>query len=911
MSTGREPTLDLDALESDLAPLFVIRVGSEQIPFEILFSNAAFRSRDFGAVVLAKGRNALLFRSWAQAVGPFDRTHDLGGYIWTAELAGKERSWKAVRVEQDHEAHGEEKQSASKPKAPGQQPQFGGTDAIAQLQSIRTMMEMSDVGVFEFDPSGRLISANKAWYRLSSHPEGPEGLADQFSFMDIIHPEDLALVMSAWNTLAQGSPVTFEMRWKPREDSTDVVGWVLSACVPVFDEDGKLIRIAGNIIDISAQKQSEKAAVSRLEALEQVRLSELRFARFTELAPIAIYIYTPHKGINYVNNQFYELTGHPRGGSKPPQWSHIVSQKDIESWEQEWFGPAERNKVKHLQFRLKKTWTDQEGFCSEIWVEGSSCPELDDEGNTISIMGTLFDISRFKWAESVQRRRVEEALESKRQKEDFIDMTSHELRNPLSAVVQCADSVIATLRQLSLHQYTAMHPALDAAAKEIDVCIESLGTIVSCSLHQKRIIDDVLILSKLDSNLLLITPIRVQPANVVSEVLRMFDLECNGLKISLEFKEDDSLRGFEWVMLDPSRLVQVLLNLVTNAIKFTKDRPTRRITVTVGGSRERLPRSWNSVTFTSSDTTAEDSTKTIDLPEWGEGKKAFLWLTVQDTGCGMSLAEQKKLFARFSQTTPRTHIKYGGSGLGLFISKSLAALQGGSIGVHSNANVGSTFAFFVATRIAQAPAHLTGSFLRPPLDSIEEAMKEARLNILIVEDNIINQKVLARQLEKLGCVVHVAGNGVEALEWLRGSIYWQGHTSNEDDTDTDTATYDPRTTAKPRSSTNPTKPHLDIILLDIEMPIMNGLSCARLIRDYEQQGLLAAPASPQADSRARRPSASEAQPTLRLPILAVSANARSEQMKSAVDAGMDDAITKPFRVRELWVKMAGLVGRVG
>jgi len=147
-------------------------------------------------------------------------------------------------------------------------------------------------------------------------------------------------------------------------------------------------------------------------------------------------------------------------------------------------------------------------------------------------------------------------------------MTSHELRNPLSAVVQCADSVIASLQGLLVHDAeTAIYDMdLVKIREEIATSIDSLQTIVSCSLHQKRVIDDVLTLSKLDSNLILITPMRVQSAVVVSEALRMFEVECNQMDIKLNFRKDPTSEGCDWVMLDPSRLLQVLINLLYVAV---------------------------------------------------------------------------------------------------------------------------------------------------------------------------------------------------------------------------------------------------------------------------------------------------------------------------------------------------------
>ena len=146
----------------------------------------------------------------------------------------------------------------------------------------------------------------------------------------------------------------------------------------------------------------------------------------------------------------------------------------------------------------------------------------------------------------------------------FIDMTSHELRNPLSAVIQCAESVITTLGDFNgrLSGAAAGESTSGSLRDDVESSIDALQTIVSCSLHQKRIIDDVLTLSKLDSNLILITPVRVQPSVVLAGALKMFELECQQMHIKLDLVEDDTYHGFDWVMLDPSRLLQILINLL-------------------------------------------------------------------------------------------------------------------------------------------------------------------------------------------------------------------------------------------------------------------------------------------------------------------------------------------------------------
>jgi hypothetical protein len=114
--------------------------------------------------------------------------------------------------------------------------------------------------------------------------------------MDLVHPDDQALVMSMWNKLTQGTPVTFEMRWKSPVMTNKTGQWVLSACVPIFDEDHVLLSIAGNTIDIAAQKEAQEASQARVEALEQARVSEMKFARFAQLSPTAIFIFVPESG---------------------------------------------------------------------------------------------------------------------------------------------------------------------------------------------------------------------------------------------------------------------------------------------------------------------------------------------------------------------------------------------------------------------------------------------------------------------------------------------------------------------------------------------------------------------------------------------------------------------------------------
>jgi len=199
-------------------------------------------------------------------------------------------------------------------------------------------------------------------------------------------------------------------------------------------------------------------------------------------------------------------------------------------------------------------------------------------------------------------------------------------------------------------------------------------------------------------------------------------------------------------------------------------------------------------------------TTTTEGAEWGKGEEVYINFAVEDTGRGLTTDEKKLLFQRFSQASPRTHVQYGGSGLGLFISRELTELQGGEIGVASEAGKGSTFAFYIRARRSSAPKHPVEQLPQviasrrtadgkpasrnpaPPKtrDFASEnstpsaaattiaASERAPLKVLIVEDNLVNQRVLQKQLKNMGCVTYLANHGGEALDQLRNSWYWTG-----------------------------------------------------------------------------------------------------------------------------------------
>lgn len=270
--------------------------------------------------------------------------------------------------------------------------------------------------------------------------------------------------------------------------------------------------------------------------------------------------------------------------------------------------------------------------------------------------------------------------------DDPFSITSHEMRNPLSAILICSDDIRDTLTQ---HEF---RPADQGVIAD---CIEAANNIALCVQHQKSIVDDILTVSKLDSNLLLITPVPAQPLAVVQRAMNMFKPEVQAKDIDFTFHPDSSFEDLDidWVLLDPSRLLQITVNLITNAIKFTQAEPNRSISVHVCASSAE-PHTHNTG-FRYVPTRGVPLLDVTTGEDWGNGELLYLHVEVQDTGCGLTSEEKELLFERFAQASPRTHAHYGGSGLGLFISRQLAELHGGQIGVSSQAGVGSTFGFFI------------------------------------------------------------------------------------------------------------------------------------------------------------------------------------------------------------------------
>ncbi|KAL5474327.1 hypothetical protein PMIN07_000109 [Paraphaeosphaeria minitans] len=532
---------------------------------------------------------------------------------------------------------------------------------------------------------------------------------------------------------------------------------------------------------------AEVASLQREQLSQQLEVQASRMRRMTELSPLGMYLFGCDGILLEANERYYEMTKHGRDDDSPFAFLKPMSEESVRKGKIMWRQMMEDGIARQEEFHLTGTDfvpRDLAGEPIEYWVLATSQPEIDAHGEMKSIMGSIADISHLKWVQGLQEQRLKEAEEIKRQQNEFIDITSHEMRNPLSAILLCADDIRESLSQ---------HLFGTSDAKVVEECIDAANNIALCN-------------------------------QIHGGVRKTVHLGADTEQPHPHFK------GFEYI-------------------------PTRSSIVDIAAGQD-----------------------------WGDGERLYIRVKVEDTGVGLAADEKHLLFQRFAQASPRTHATYGGSGLGLFISRQLAELHGGQVGVSSEAGIGSTFGFFVQGKRAPVPKR-PGILGPAPLGGPQEtagahasvrsnsspasipstiqsglSTDHSDLAILIVEDNLVNQRVLSKQLKKAGCAVYTADNGLLALEFL-------AKTSFQD----------------------PAGQPLSIILMDLEMPEMDGLTAVGRIRDMEVEGVV----------------------TGHVPVIAVTANVRDEQTRAAMKSGMDDVVAKPFRVHELLAKVRSVLARLG
>lgn len=391
------------------------------------------------------------------------------------------------------------------------------------------------------------------------------------------------------------------------------------------------------------------------------------FQRFAELLPNGLAILDKEAEAVFVNDGFFKLTTN-KGKNEFRAWPESIHPQDYERVMSAYREAFSRREELRIEFRcateIKTTAQDGE-WRLFLFRPLSEDPEA-------GFICAVVDITEIKQAEITQEKAAVEAQERKEQQERFIDMVSHEIRNPLSAVLHLAEEVKEVAKEID-----ASHA--DVSEQVADI-MDAADTILLCVSHQNTLVDDILSFSKLDSMMLSLVPrgksrasvalfvvdpvTEVRPKWEFSKALKVFHSEFKAKGIQFHYAMDVSYEaiGVDHVIADLNRMKQgepippvrtvklsgaVLVNLITNAIKFTARKDgERKITVSMGASIKRPTSYPPNVIFFDQETEAFhiDSTMTAD---WGNGSIFYLMVAVRDTGIGISPEGQAKLFERF------------------------------------------------------------------------------------------------------------------------------------------------------------------------------------------------------------------------------------------------------------------------
>ena len=379
------------------------------------------------------------------------------------------------------------------------------------------------------------------------------------------------------------------------------------------------------------------------------------------------------------------------------------------------------------------------------------------------------------------RQTASEARQASAAKSDFLATVSHEIRTPMNAVTSAAE----LLRRTELTPEQAEHVAMLQDASDV-----LLG-----------LVNDVLDISKIEAGKMRLEDAPLDLPQKLGALVRLWEPRARDKGVGLSLDAAGDLP--ERIRTDPLRLQQILFNLLSNAVKFTDAGEVR---LTVGTE--------------------------------GEG----LWFEVSDTGCGMAPETMERLFRGFEQAEAGTTRRYGGTGLGLTISRRLAELMGGSITVRSVLGEGSTFRLEIPLVVEASAAAEAGA--------VEVGPAGLRtLKVLAAEDHAVNRRILGLFLEPLGCRLTCVENGKEAV---------------------DAAALEP----------------FDVILLDMQMPVMDGIEAASVIR-------------------------LGGGPNAQTPIMALTANALYHHRAAWAAVGVETFLTKPIDPRALTAALLAAADRSG
>ncbi|MCE3017158.1 MAG: PAS domain S-box protein [Pirellula sp.] len=538
--------------------------------------------------------------------------------------------------------------------------------------------------------------------------------------------------------------------------------------------------------DVTLRKLAERTEIA----------AKARFRSIIDASPVPMAINDEELRITFINPAFVRAFGYEIGDipTLTDWWPIAYPDPNYRNWvKNAWqseYTRASNTKTEFTPIEVKIRCKDG----TDRFVLASAAPLEADLQHTHLVL--LYDISDRKRAEQEIRLAYET---TNRAKSEFLANMSHEIRTPLTAILGYAD----LLRD---------DEKLNLSPKDRT---QILDTIKNAGAHLLTVINDILDLSKIEAEKLTFEKVDTPLVNILCEVERLMlqTATGKGLILSTAFSSPVPDR----ILSDPTRLRQILMNLLGNAIKFT-DAGTVR--VTAGADNQN-----------------------------GQSR---LIIDVTDTGSGMTPEQVQWLFKAFSQADSTLTRRHGGTGLGLVISRRLARIMGGDVTLlYSDFGKGSCFRIVLpieqveGSTMMQSPIPIKSNEKPKP---ISDALKLSG-RILLAEDGLDNQRLIAFMLRKAGAIVETADNGRIALNILNQA----------------------EAAGKP----------FDMLLTDMQMPEMDGYSLARTLRELNSK----------------------------IPIVALTAHALAEDRKKCIVAGCDDYITKPINKENLIAKCADWLGK--
>jgi len=533
-----------------------------------------------------------------------------------------------------------------------------------------------------------------------------------------------------------------------------------------------------------------EAATGALEALQQ---SERRFRLLTENASDIIFLTSIAEGkLLYISPSVEHHTGISRAEliDAPHRFLDLVHPDDAPEFSVALRGLANGPVQAQARFRRR----DGSYYMSDMTLQ----PRFDRYGDLMEVQGITRDVTEKVEYEARLRAAIDAAETANQAKSVFLATMSHELRTPMNAMIGMTGLLLDTKLDSEQAEY----------AKTVRTSSELLLSLIN----------DILDFSKVEAGHLELESIPFSIANAVDDVADLLLDAARAKGVDFAVDVDPELPSV--VTGDPTRLRQVLLNLANNALKFT-DRGAVTLRAAVVDRETDHPR----VRF-----------------------------EVTDSGIGISAEQSAQIFEPFRQAEGSTTRRFGGTGLGLTISKRIVEAMGGDIAVESKFGIGSVFSFVVAFGAAPVETPVLRDTAAGARDVIAHELPPradagARLagRVLLAEDNPVNQRVATHMLHKLGLRVDAVANGLEALKAITEIDY-------------------------------------DVILMDCQMPEMDGYEASARIRAMNGRGA-------------------------NVPIIAMTANALAGDRERCLAAGMNDYLSKPVKLDSLRATLAQSLGR--